>query len=88
MKELSNALMKTVTNPVKLGFINNEFIRKIPFLHKLSAELIKIFNDINQIIDRKIEESKKQSDEIDCYVRAFLQEKVELDKNEKTHTYR
>lgn len=82
--------MKIVTDPVKLGLINNEFTRKIPFLKHLSAELIQVFNDINEVLDRKIDDCMERMtpDKIGCYVEAFLREQSELDQNMKTHTYK
>jgi hypothetical protein len=82
--------MKIVTDPVKLGLINNEFTRNIPFLKHLSAELIQVFTDINQVIDRKIDECTERvtPGKVDCYVDSFLREKSQLDQNKKSHTYR
>ncbi|KAI6184581.1 hypothetical protein M3Y97_00611700 [Aphelenchoides bicaudatus] len=91
LKQLSNKLMEIVCDPVKLGLINNEFTRKIPFLKHLSADLIAVFNDINRVIDCKIDEcTKKMTPDklsVGCYVEAFLREQVELDLNKKAHTY-
>jgi len=91
LKTLSSNLMKIVLDPIKIGLINCEFIRRLPFFCNLSSELIEVFGKINRVVDRKIQECSKKLDFLSrtpsYYVEAFMQEKVELDQQKLEHTF-